>query len=470
MTYPNVLVLGYLNATKTAAPQTQMRAESLVATGYQRLLTFEAIGGGFSLFGKVGADVFLSAYGLMQLNDMARVYPVDPAVIDRSARWLLAHQESSGAWRSLDYRAGRETTLSTTAFAVWALADAGRGKEPGVQRGVSYLGENLAGIDDGYTLALVANALVAADPKGEATARALDQLAGLAQHGEKGTYWTAQSTMMGGSGATGSVEATALAAHAFLRAGRQRTLAQEALSFIVRGKDSHGIWGSTQATIWSLKTLILAATSGDAGDVRATVRVSLNGRPAQTLEFTPENADVVRVMTFDGVRAGENAVALEMSGQGSLSYQVTGIYYLPWAVAPRQAEPQGLLAIEVAYDRTTLEVDDVATVNVRARLTQAGVARMVLLDLGVPPGFAVQTDDLSALVEKGVIARYEVTGRQIIVYVENLSSQAVLGFSYRLKARFPLRAKTQQYSGYDYYNPDQRTTVQPTLVTVQGET
>lgn len=87
-----------MNQTKTAAPESQMKAESYVGTGYQRLLTFEAQGGGFSLFGGGQGQVFLSAYGLLQLTDMAKVYPVDKAVLDRTARWLFSQQAGDGSW------------------------------------------------------------------------------------------------------------------------------------------------------------------------------------------------------------------------------------------------------------------------------------------------------------------------------------------------------------------------------------
>ena len=461
-----MLVLGYLNSTKTAAPEAQMKAESYVGTGYQRLLTFEATGGGFSLFGRGTGHVFLSAYGLLQLTDMAKVYPVDEAALERTARWLLARQAGDGSWSSGDYRTGGNT-LGTTAFVTWALADAGHGQDEGVQRALSYIRERAATEKDAYTLALVANALVAADPKGQATAQILDQLVSLAVRDDKGVHWPGEETMMGGYGVTGAVESTALAAHALIRAGRNLPLAQDALSFIIQSKDSWGTWGSTQATIWSLKALMLSASAGDVRDARATVRVSANDGAPQPLEFTPENADVVRVITFDDARPGENTVALDVSGQGSLMYQVTAIYYLPWSVAPPEPEPAGMMSVEVSYDRTQLVVDDVVNVTVRARLLRPGVAKMVLLDLGIPPGFTVQAEDLSALVEKGVIARYELTGRQIIVYIEDFSSEEMLAFAYRLKARFPLRAKTQQYQAYDYYNPESPSILQPTLLTVR---
>ena len=130
-----------------------------------------------------------------------------------------------------------------------------------------------------------------------------------------------------------------------------------------------------------------------------------------------------------------------------------------------------LMTIDVGYDRTSLTINDEVTVDVEVRLNKEGVVKMALIDLGVPPGFTVLTEDLSRLVEQGVIARYELTGRQIIIYLEDFSSSpepgaAPLRFSYRLRARFPMRAQTPPSSAYDYYNPTDTTTQAPLAVTV----
>jgi hypothetical protein len=78
----------------------------------------------------------------------------------------------------------------------------------------------------------------------------------------------------------------------------------------------------------------------------------------------------------------------------------------------------------------------------------------------------VLTEDLDKLVESGFIARYELTGRQVIVYLEDFSSEAPLSFSYRLRARFPMRAQTPPSAAYDYYNPDRLAMLAPLVVTV----
>ena len=122
--------------------------------------------------------------------------------------------------------------------------------------------------------------------------------------------------------------------------------------------------------------------------------------------------------------------------------------------------------IDLAYDRIELAVNDEVTVNVSVRLNREGTVRMALVDLDVPPGFTVLTEDLSRLVEQGLIARYELTGRQIIIYLEDFTYGAPLTFSYRLQARFPMRAQTPPSGAYDYYNPTDRATRAPLELTV----
>jgi uncharacterized protein YfaS (alpha-2-macroglobulin family) len=147
-------------------------------------------------------------------------------------------------------------------------------------------------------------------------------------------------------------------------------------------------------------------------------------------------------------------------------YQVATRYYLPWDQVAATPQGQELLTIDVGYDRTQLAVNDEVRVDVGVRLNEAGVVRMALVDLGVPPGFTVLTEDLSRLAEKGLIARYEVAGRQVIVYLEDFSSEAPLTFSYRMRARFPMRAQTPASMAYDYYNPQKLAMQAPVVVTV----
>jgi uncharacterized protein YfaS (alpha-2-macroglobulin family) len=475
-TYPNVLVLDYLQTTAQASPETQFKAEEYINLGYQRLTTFEVgNSGGFSLFGDPPPDPMLTAYGLQEFTDMSRVHNVDPALITRSAEWLLAQQSSDGSWEG--QQGFHETSLTNqterlpvTAFVVWGLVEAGYGDDAQVEKGLDYLQEFQSQSEDPYVLALIANAFVSADlPNGQMSSRTqalLDRLAGMAEMDGEAAFWSSLTpTFMGSEGQTGDIETTAMAALALIRGSSHPQLANAALTYIIRQKDSFGTWYSTQATVMSLKALIETVRS-QVETVDASVTISLNGGQTRTLSVTPETFDIIQTVTFDDVNPGAiSTITLEVEGDGNLMYQVSGGYYLPWQEVIN-SEPDGLepLSIEVNYDRTEMNVDDSVGVNVSVTMNDEGTAEWALIDLGIPPGFSVMTEDLNALIARyddvpedyafPTIERYELTGRQILVYIANLSNQQPLSFDYRLKAEFPLVAQTPASSVYDYYNPD----------------
>lgn len=466
-----MLILDYMQTTGQASPEAQMTAEKYVSTGYQRLLTFEVPGGGFSLFGQPPADPFLTAYGLMEFNDMAQVYPVDEDLIERTARWLMDQQAPDGTWLDQGYSEHWriDSSVPTTAYIAWALIEAGYEDAREVGEAIAYLREFALQQEDAYSLALVGNALAAYDPEQGITRAALDKLYGMRIEDGDAVHWQmGAASFMGATGESGSLETTALAATALMRAGVHLDAVSGALAYLVQGKDSWGTWSTTQATILSLKALLMAAETrgGNAGP--SSLRISLNQEQTQEIAIDEANADVVHIVAFDRgfSPGGANRVQIDLEGGGNLMYQVATSFYLPWERVLPEPEAKELITIDVSYDRTTLAVNDKVTVDVSVTLNEPGVVKMALVDLGVPPGFTVVTEDLTRLVEQGMIARYELTGRQIIVYLEDLASGAPLDFYYRLRARFPMRAQTPPSSAYDYYNPANSTVRAPLQVTV----
>jgi hypothetical protein len=446
VTYPNVLVLDYLKKTGKLAPEVQMTAERYIGLGYQRLLTFEVDGGGFSLMGNPPARADLTAYGLLEINDMAKVYNVDPKLIERTAAWLRKQQDGTGRWGD----------LGSTAFATWALVEAGQTDTLEVQRALEVLRDGWKTADDPYLLAVIANALAAAqDPAAAEALQALDALKVI--EGDD-AHWSAQGpSMMGSHGLTGDVETTALAVHAMLQAKRYPDSVRRGLSYLVRQKDAFGTWYSTQATILALKALSLAASTSGVAEGQGQVVVSLDGRE-QRVDIAPETADVVHTLVFDDIAAGEHNVSFRVEGppagsELSLAYQVAADYYLPWDQVPADELGSEEMQITVDYDRRDLAVNDRIAARARIVLTRSTPAVMAVVDLGVPPGFTVETADLDRMVEEGRIARYAVTGRQIILYIEGMQPDTPVEVDYRLRARFPIKAKVPASTAYDYYNP-----------------
>jgi uncharacterized protein YfaS (alpha-2-macroglobulin family) len=482
-TYPNVLVLDYLHAVDQVSPEVQLKAEQYINLGYQRLTTFEVKGGGFSLWGDPPPDRMLTAYGLQEFGDMSRVHAVDPDLVKRAAEWLMAQQNADGSWnndRGLVHEGTwsglKNDRLPVTAYIVWSLFDAGFGQDQRAQKGLSYVRQMQADATDPYVVALVANALVAVDRAATVkdapinldptTQIVLDRLAEMAVKDKDTATWSSSiATYMGGKGQSGSIETTALAALAFLRADDHPQLANAALTMLIQAKDASGTWHTTQATVLALKALIQSVRAGSE-KVHATVTVKVDGAQTRSVQITPDNLDVTQLLAFDDLRSGvDHTIEISTIGDGNLMYQIAGTYYLPWSAAPRSSDSTPPVSIKVAYDRAKLNVNDTVAVSVTVGLNQANAhADSALIDLGVPPGFVVQSEDLDALIahDKDVskdfngptMQRYELTGRQVLVYLNNLNNGQPYRFSYRLMAKFPLVAQTPPSAAYDYYNPD----------------
>jgi hypothetical protein len=125
------------------------------------------------------------------------------------------------------------------------------------------------------------------------------------------------------------------------------------------------------------------------------------------------------------------------------------------------------MGVEVLYDRTRLAVNEMVTARARVALRSAIPAMAVLVEVGVPPGFAVETADLEQLVTDGVIRRYEFSGQDLYIYLEDMQPSQLVEIPYRLRAKFALRAVAPGASAYDYYNPSVQGLVAPVLFVVE---
>jgi uncharacterized protein YfaS (alpha-2-macroglobulin family) len=476
-TYPNVLALDYMKRTKKLTPEIHAKAEGYIANGYQRLLTFEVPGGGFSWFGQAPANKILTAYGLMEFNDMAKVSDVDPRLIERTGEWLARQQQPDGSWKPDTSFINEGATnrynsdvLRITAYIAWSLANTGY-TGPAVEKAKHFIESYTGAKADAYTLAVIANFASDYGKDREFTRRSMQALIDARTEKDDQVLWSAEETGVYSTGQSAAIETTGLAAQALLKWGQASETVRKALNFISSKKEASGNWGTTQATIMALRALVLA-TELSASDVRGSVEIVLNGKPVETLKLTAENNDLLHQFVFksssliDALKPA--SVELHFDGSGTLAYQVAGRYFTPWEERPA-AEP---LSIDVAYDRTRLAQNDIATATATIRSNLSKTANMVMVDLGIPPGFDLLSEDLQSFQEKtagqesGRLEKFSLTATQAILYFNALSAHQTATVSFRLRAKYPIRARTFQSRVYEYYDPDVNSTARPVQLEV----
>jgi hypothetical protein len=148
---------------------------------------------------------------------------------------------------------------------------------------------------------------------------------------------------------------------------------------------------------------------------------------------------------------------------------IAGKYFIPWDEEPEK-EP---LSISVSYDRAKLAQDDTvgAMATVRNNLTKA--AKMVMVDLGIPPGFDLLTEDPQDYHEKSVslksgrLEKFNLTATQAILYFDSFAPGETVQLRFRLRAKYPIRTRTFRSRVYEYYDPEVNSVARPVQLEVR---
>src|SRR5262249_48457541 len=329
--YPNILVVDYIKKARVASPQILMKAEQFLNVGYQRLLTFERPGGGFDWWGNGEPLIWLSAYGLQEFADMAKVYPIDKGIIGRTQAFLLKKMDKDGTWSNIGATHGETIAsmgnpkLLLTSYVTWSLLESGLPKNQ-AQKSIDYIRANIKDANDNaYVLALAANALAAFDAKDDSTLLALQRLEKLKKSVPewKAVNFPGRTTSLSyARGDSVTIETTALAAIAMIKTGQFTNSANQALTYLIKAKSGNGTWGSTQATILALKAL-LAGMGGNQFKGNVPFTILVNGKEAARGKVTEDNADVLQSFDLkEHTQFGSNEVKIAVEGETSLMYQI----------------------------------------------------------------------------------------------------------------------------------------------------
>ena len=514
-TYPNLIALRYLKATGTDSPA-ESKARKYLQEGYDRLLNYRAVDGGFSYWGgKEAADLALTAYALRFLSDARPFVEVDETIVNSAREWILKQQKSDGAWVQTHYRNSsgeRSESSLLTSYIARTLTMTGQGgpfttgkaastqiaptkdgdRENAVNMALAELEKRAAEIDEPYLIASFALAAFGAhdDLRGAKASASLRKLA----HTEAGTsYWSLETnTPFYGWGAAGRIETTALAVQALTRdrevnadaaiRGQDDDLVNHGLLFLLRNKDRYGVWYSTQATVNvydALTALASKAAAQEPGSVIGTppiVEVTINGRQATRLEM-PEPKGFAMPIIFDAspfLEKGKNHVEIRRTGTAAAaSVQFVATYYLPWGASKSKAEANikagdsSTLRLAVGFDRTSAAINEEITCHVDAERFGFKGYGMLLAEIGLPPGAEVDRSSMEHAMKTAGwdVNQYDILPDRLIVYLWPRAGGAKFDFKFR--PRFGMNAQSAPSTLYDYYNPDSKATVRPTRFAVK---
>jgi alpha-2-macroglobulin-like protein len=460
--YPNVMVLGYLKEQGAAAPELVARTEGALDRGYKLLTGYESKSKGYEWFGGDPGHEALTAYGLMEFSDMAKVYAdVDKSMITRTADWLKSRRDGKGGYqkneRALD-SFGRASDEVTNAYVTYALTEAGQRELP---EEIAYLKKLSGTTKDPYVLALAAGALANVDPRGAETGKAQGRLAKL--QAADGHYPGADHSITRSGGIALEIETTALATLALMKTPEEHPLEiQKGLDWMVKQRGGSGGFGSTQSTVLALKALTRAASQSRTPP-EGTITLTINGGAPHAIKVDASMKDKITLAGLaTELRTGHNTIELTTSSPDLKMPYGMKVAYRTLRPASSGKSP---VTLAVSAPSKAKLGEGVKVHAIVANASAKGIP-MVIARVGIPGGLAFQTWQLDELKSKGVVDFYETREREVIVYFRSMGPKAQKAFDLDLLAQIPGTFQGPASQAYLYYTDELRTFADPIPFTV----
>ncbi len=461
--YPNVMAKKYLKESGQSFEK-EKYLDDLLDRGYKRLTSFETKTKGYEWFGQSPAHEGLTAYGLMQFQDMKEIYPgVDERMIERTAKWLLSRKNGQGGFmrseQALD-QFGRASEEVTDAYIVFALSEAGFHQD--IEKEISVSEERSLRKKDSYLLALNAIALFNAGQI-QRSAKLVEVLKN--QQAEDGSWKLADHSITRSGGKSLEIETSALAILALLPHRLHQASVDKGIKFLISNRSGFGGFGSTQATVLALKALTSYAsvmkTTKEAGQINIRINKQLAGKKIY-------QAGEKEILSISGMekflKEGENLVQLTFEEtREALPYAMT----IGWNTTQPSSDKECQVILSSRLSKHTAKLSELVRLECTVQNTSTQGLPMTMACIGIPAGLQIQAWQIKELQDKQVIDFYELRGNRLVVYYRQMKPSEIRSFQLDLKACMPGSFEGQASYAYLYYTAEFKNWNTPLKIEIQ---
>jgi len=460
--YPNVMALRLMQANGDNIPSIAAMARGLLPDGYRKITGYECSKKGYEWWGKNPGHAALTAYGLMQFHDMSQVYDVDQDMVARTRQWLLDKRDGKGGFVTGEGRYGHFWGGSAaTRSAYIALALLLAGEDPAsLETEIAELERRAKASDDAYELAVLGYALTEA--KRPSAAAVLERLTGMQEK---------DGSLLGKGSITGSgkrdlrVETTSFAVLAWLHSHSYDESVQRAVRFLEKARTGSGTFGATQATIMALKALTAYAQATTRNVKPGVLILWLNGKRIASRRLLGTEK---RTIAFEHL--GRALVI----GNNELRMELTGGNEFPWSLelGYRAERPQSsqdcALALSTSIAKKEIAEGDTTAIRAVVRNTTNKPVANPMIVLGLPAGLHVTSRVLDDLKKAETIAAWELSGREVILYLRGLEAAEQREIVLDVTGRVPGKYTGQASRAYLYYSDQDKVWNAPLTVTIHA--
>ena len=444
--YPNIMAMSYMKETGMDNPELFANIDQKLDRGYKKLTSYETKEKGYEWFGSSPGHEALTAYGLMQFNDMKHVYAdVSNEMVMRTSKWLMSRKDGNGGFkknpRALD-QFGRASEEVTNAYIVYALSEANYAE---ISKELEAAYSSSTASNDAYQLALMTNTLFNYKDK-----RAESVLKSLLKLQEKDGSWNANHSITRSGGISLKVETTALAMLAMLQADKKDIAAiTKAAEFLVSSRSGSGSFGSTQGTVLALKALTTFAKFSKQTKESGVLECVIDGKVVASKNYEAGEKNAIEFKDLDKhLKTGNQKIEIRYKDtKNALPYTMSIDYNTTLPLSSKECK----IAVEAELNTNSVKVGETVRLTTKVSNKEDKGMPMTMAVVGIPSGLSAQPWQLKELQEKGTIGFYEITDNFVVFYFRDLAPNASHTINLDLKAEVPGKFEAPATSGYLYY-------------------
>ncbi|XP_077993522.1 C3 and PZP-like alpha-2-macroglobulin domain-containing protein 8 [Glandiceps talaboti] len=498
---PNVYVLRYLKRTLQLTPETETEALQYLIEGYQRQLTYKRYDGSYSAFGErdSAGSMWLTAFVLKSFAQSRSFIYIDPKELEESVTWIIKHQKKDGCFPAVgrvlnkDIQGGLKGRISLTAYVLMSLLEVGMTGERetnAIELAQEFLENKVATgqVTDPYTAALTAYALTTL--KSSQAGAAIRKLNSFAIKRDGFTYWRFSGHPLESaplfefndglkqSMNSAEVEMTAYGLLTYTVMGDVAS-ALPVVKWLSKQRNSLGGFSSTQDTCVALQGLSEYAILAYIGGVNVSINVaSTNLDYNNVFILNKENSEVLQTDRIPSIPTG---VFVRAKGDGCALLQIDVSYNIPdpttmpafqldVKIQERRKEPKkptlnkklSLRRRRAAVEEEFTETNELTgenykvTIEACTRWLHYGSSNMAVVEVALLTGFRPDIESLEKLVlsKNSGIKRYEVDGRKVFFYFDEIPSECLTCVSFEAYRDYIVgKTKPVPVRIYDYYEP-----------------
>lgn len=460
--FPNILALQFLKQSGLINPAIEKRAQTFLQSGYSKLVAYEIKGGGFEWFGHPPAHEGLTAYGLLQFNEMKKVFAdVDEKMMNRTREWLLNKRTGKGGFKQGAGKYGFSAASEdvTNAYITYALSEIGTRD---ILLEYEYALAEVNKSKDMYRMALQASTafnLGKLDDYNKLINNFKEQIKSTGFSNLKVDHSIVRSY-----GSSLQIETISLWTVALMKVpSPDLELINNCIQQILSSR-SNGQFGSTQGTTLALKALTEYANLVRTTREKGEIQIYANSIIVDKLSYQKDDREKLKMKNFVRESSNEQTLRIKFNGTTEpLPYSVD----VKWYTKKPLSDDHCKVSLSTSLSSSAIKLNETVRLIVSLKNKTDEGLPMTVAVIGIPAGLSTQPWQLKELQEKGAFDFYEIQGGNLILYFNEISPSGQYSINLDLKAEIPGSYLGGASSAYLYYTNEHKHWVSGNSIVIQ---